>query len=328
MGLRIRFLASLYPAVVAAALGTAACGTQTDASNAAQPITLFTGPRSGAYFSLGEALADIYNAKISGARITAQGSNGPEGASINAEAVESGKADMAFSRSDLAYLAFRNGAGEAAAQGHLRAMAVLYTNAVHVMVRRASGIEHWGDIRGKRVQMGDDSGANSGTLTRMILEGEGLSPDEVQIVPNPRNAVSRLRSGELDVRIFASAYPLSGIGDVGPSSGLQFLRIDAEATDRLRARFPFFKPTIIPKGTYTGQDADYETVGIDGLLLCRDTLPESLVYEMTKTLFDALPDLMREQPAARLINVGRAPATPVPLHAGAARYYRERDLFR
>jgi TRAP transporter TAXI family solute receptor len=96
----------------------------------------------------------------------------------------------------------------------------------------------------------------------------------------------------------------------------------------LRTRFPFFKPAVIPKRTYRGQEIDYQTVGIDGLLLCRDTVPESLVYQMTRSLFEALPDLMRDQPAARLINVGRAPATPVPLHPGAARYYRERDLFR
>ena len=34
------------------------------------------------------------------------------------------------------------------------------------------------------------------------------------------------------------------------------------------------------------------------------------------------------QTSARLIDLVNAPATPVPLHPGAARYYRERDLFR
>jgi TRAP transporter TAXI family solute receptor len=321
-----RFLLPLI--ALAASICTISCGT-TDASMPAQRLTFLTGPSTGAYFHLGKALADIYNAKIPEAHVTAQGADGPGGAGANAEAIESGHADVAFSRSDLAYLAFRSGSTrDDQPHGHLRAIAVLYTNAVHVVVRRDSGIRRWADVRGKRVQLGDESAGNGGTLTRMILEGEDLSLDDVQMVPNPRNAVARLKSGELDVRIFASAYPLGTIDGVGSANGLDLLPIDPEAVDRLRTRFPFFKPAVIPKRTYPGQEIDYQTVGIDGLLLCRDTVPESLVYQMTRSLFEALPDLMRDQPAARLINVGRAPATPVPLHPGAARYYRERDLFR
>lgn len=308
---------------------TVACGASGASATSPRPVILLTGPSTGAYFPLGSALAEIYNARIPEAHVIAQGTTGPEGAGANAGAIESGQADLAFARSDLAYAAFRNGtARDERPHTHLRALAVLYTNAVHVLVRRASGIENWRDVRGKRVQVSDESGGSAGPLARMVLEGHGLQLSDVQIVPSPRNAVARLRAGELDVRISASAYPLTTIEDVGETSKLRLMSIETDAVDRLRSRFPFFKPAVIPKGTYHGQDADYQTVGIDGLLLCRDSMPESQAYEMTRTLFDALPDLTRAQPAARLINVGRAPATPIPLHPGAARYYRERDLFR
>ena len=327
-GHRFLFLSSAV-LVALCALGTAACETATGASVPVRPVTLFTGPSSGAYFYLGKALADVYNKKIPDAHVTAVGNDGPGGAGVNAAAVEMGEADLGFSRSDLAYVAYRNGsASDPNGHPHLRAMAVLYANAVHVIVRRESGISRLADIRGKRVQIGDDTGTSSGSLARMVLDSAGLSVQDVQIVPNPRNALSRLRAGEMDVRVFASGYPVGSLDDVGPASGVRMLPLDQAAVDRLRSRFPYFKPAVIPKGTYRGQDEDYQTVGIDGLLLCRDTMPEALVYQMTRSLFEALPDLMRDQPAARLINVGRAPATPVPLHPGAARYYRERDLFR
>jgi hypothetical protein len=315
--------------VALSALGAAACETATGASVPVRPVTLFTGPSSGAYYYLGKALADVYNTKIPGAHVTAVGNDGPGGAGVNAAAVEDGEADLGFSRSDLAYVAYRNGStSDPNGHPHLRAMAVLYANAVHVIVRRESGITKLADIRGKRVQIGDETGTSSGSLARMVLESAGLSVQDIQIVPNPRNALSRLRAGEMDVRVFASGYPVGSLDDVGPASGVRMLPLDQDAVDRLRSRFQYFKPAVIPKGTYRGQDEDYQTVGIDGLLLCRDTMPEALVYQMTRSLFEALPDLMRDQPAARLINVGRAPATPVPLHPGAARYYRERDLFR
>ena len=290
---------------------------------ATRTLLLLTGPSTGAYAPLGRALADAYNRRLPRLHVTAQSPEGPRGAGENAQAVEDGKADLGFSRADLAFQAFRRSGGGAS---HLRSIAVLYTNAVHVLVRRGSGIKRGEDMRGRRVQVTED--AAGGPLARFVLEAYGLTLDDVQSVDNPRNAVARLKSGELDVRVFASAYPLPGIDDVSESSAIKLLSLAPDVVERLRSRFSFFKPTVIPRGTYRGQTADVQTVGIDGLLLCRDTMPEDLVYELTRGLFEAIHDESPAQNFTRLINTSNAPATPVPLHPGAARYYRERDLFR
>jgi TRAP transporter TAXI family solute receptor len=293
-----------------------------------RPVVLLTGPVSGAYSPLGQALAAIYNIKVPGVRVTAESTDGPEGAALNAIAVETGKADLAFSRADLAFQSFsrRLDVGSESSVSHVRSIAVIYTNVVHLLVRRASGIRRGEDMRGHRVQMADEG--SGGALARVIIEGHGLAPGDVQIVSPSGNALARLKSGGLDVRVFASAYPLAGIDDVGETSAVALLSLAPSVVHRLRSKFPFFKPAVIPKGTYRGQSRDVPTVGIDGLLLCRDTMPESLAYDLTKALFEALPELSRTQNAARLINAVNAPATPVPLHPGAARFYRERDLFR
>ncbi len=289
-------------------------------------LLLLTGPSTGAYAPLGQALADAYNKRVPRLRVTAQSTDGPRGAGENAQLLENGKADLGFSRADLAFQVFRRSAGAGAAGSHLRSIAVLYTNAMHVLVRRASGITRGEDIRGHRLQVTEDG--SGGALPRFVLEAYGLTLNDVQSVDNPRNALARLKSGDLDVRVFASAYPLPGIDDVGESSEVALLSLSAEVVERLRSRFSFFKPAVIPKGTYRGQSADVQTVGIDGLLLCRDTMPEDLVYELTRGLFEAINEQSPAQNFTRLINTTNAPATPVPLHPGAARYYRERDLFR
>jgi TRAP transporter TAXI family solute receptor len=311
-----------------AALGAAGCRSTDAAVAPRRDLVLLTGPSTGAYVSLGAALAEVYNKRLTDARVTATPSEGPRGAGATAATLAAGKADLALSRSDLAYQVYRGGAsGSDEAGTHLRSIAVVYANAVHVVVRRGSGIARGAEFRNHRVQVSGDE-PQGGALARAVLDGYGIELSDVQIVPDARNAVARLKAGELDVRIFASAYPLAGIDDVGEESALRLMSIEPEVIDRMRSRFPFFKPAIIPKGTYKGQHEDVQTVGIDGLHLCRDEMPESLVYELTKSLFEALPDLAKTQRIARLIDIGRAPATPVPLHPGAARYYRERDLFR
>ena len=62
--------------------------------------------------------------------------------------------------------------------------------------------------------------------------------------------------------------------------------------------------------------------------VCREDLDENLVYTLTKTLFDALPDLVQTHVAAKAVSVEGGPATPLPLHPGAARFYRERELLQ
>jgi TRAP-type uncharacterized transport system substrate-binding protein len=50
----------------------------------------------------------------------------------------------------------------------------------------------------------------------------------------------------------------------------------------------------------------------------------TLVYGVTKAFFQALPELSAfDTPPLRQMNTEDASATPIPLHEGAARYYRE-----
>jgi TRAP transporter TAXI family solute receptor len=108
--------------------------------------------------------------------------------------------------------------------------------------------------------------------------------------------------------------------------GIRLLPVEPDAVARIRADYPFFKPVVIPTGTYRGLERDLPTVGVDNLLVCRVGLDEELVYQMTRVFFNQLPALVRAHVAARQVSREQGPATPIPLHPGAARYYREQGL--
>ena len=131
---------------------------------------------------------------------------------------------------------------------------------------------------------------------------------EIYWTPFQHGAITRVTTA--DVRLI-------------PIGREQIARIQ-ERTERSR----FLKSTMIPRGTYPRQDHDILTLGEDILLLCRKDLPEPLVYELTKALFDSVAVLMTAHPAASGIDPERGPMTSIPLHPGAARYYRERELPR
>jgi TRAP-type uncharacterized transport system substrate-binding protein len=64
------------------------------------------------------------------------------------------------------------------------------------------------------------------------------------------------------------------------------------------------------------------------LIVCRRDLDEQVVNDLTEQLFAVFPRLARIEATLRFLNLEEAPATPIPLHPGAARYYRERELSR
>jgi TRAP transporter TAXI family solute receptor len=104
--------------------------------------------------------------------------------------------------------------------------------------------------------------------------------------------------------------------------------LSGEPIERLRHDYPFLRVTVIPRDTYTGMSGAIRTIGVDSLLICRRDLDEPLVYDLTRRFFDALPSLSSSLGALRFMDLDQAPATPIPLHDGAARFYRERELLR
>ena len=75
-----------------------------------------------------------------------------------------------------------------------------------------------------------------------------------------------------------------------------------------------------------GVDKTLRTVGVPSVLLCRADLDERLVHDVTAMIFNPQENSASLAQARHWSDVRQAAATPVPLHAGAARYYREREL--
>ena len=88
-----------------------------------------------------------------------------------------------------------------------------------------------------------------------------------------------------------------------------------------------FSISGIPAGTYKGQDSAVEVATVQNYLVTRSDLKDDVVYEMTKTLFDNLPALQAAHAAAKAVKLDEAAKSPpVPLHPGAAKFYKEKGI--
>ena len=242
--------------------------------------------------------------------------------------IERDQIDLAMIQTDVAYLGYTHGVGHAGGpQRKLRGVAVLYTNPVRLLATRAGRIRNITDLRGKRVFIGTGHNPTEYTV-KMTLEGVGLSFGDIDAKWMPNDAVvPALRAGELDAAFLrGSTDPSPDVQEMKNIPGVSFIPIAPDQIERIRAHHPFLHSTSIPAGMY-GDHPEIETVGVDMLLACRDDLPEELVYWVTRTLFESLPALADSLNALRQIDLEQVQASPIPLHPGAARFYRGRELF-
>jgi uncharacterized protein len=245
------------------------------------------------------------------------------GSLVVLSSVQQGKGDFGFSLADVAYLAYRRGIDpDPFPHTNVRAIGTRWINALYAAVPRNSDIRTMADFKGKRIGIVPRGSAGE-LLTRLMLEAHGLQYGDVKpTFLEVDRLTTELRQGRIDVAILTGT-PLSNLHADITEAGLQIVPIQREVVSKIRGQYPFVK--VVPLNAELSPGADLITVGVDSILVCRADLEEPIAYELTKAFYGLLSNLAREQPSVA-INPGNASATPIPLHPGAARFYREQEI--
>jgi hypothetical protein len=315
--------ASRSPGAVALLLAATAAAACRPSPQPAPRVTLrlTTGTPGAAFHPLGQALASAWRTAMPALDIAVQES---AGSVANVDGLQQGSADVGLAYADVAYMAFTGQLGDQPqALADLRGIAVLELAPVHLVIRAGSGIHGPGDLKGRRVAVGP-TGSGSALTAGLVLRAFGIDAGAVRVESLRYNeAASRLADGTVDAMFVNGRDPMESV--LGSTrAGARVLPLSGPAIERLRHEYPFFKPTMIRGGTYPGHPDAVLTIGVDNLLVCRRELAEPLVHDVTRAFFAGAPALS----VLSFIDLDQAPATPIPLHDGAARYYRERELAR
>lgn len=301
----------------------AACGSASVGEAAATPPTIrvSTGARAGSFRPLIEALVKRYAELLPDVRIEAVNTPGSLG---NLQELQDGTVDIGLAQAGLTHMAYN---GRLLDAGHpfknIRGIAVLNSSPVHLLVGPHSTVRVVDDLKGRRVSIGRDGAS---VTSHLVLRGF-FPAGEVQEVEGAGGTTAMLLANTIDATFAVSGVPSEEVWR-HTKAGARLLELRGPAVDRLRTTFPFFRPDIIPAGTYPGQNEAVHTLSVDVVLLARVGLDAGLVRRLTDALFRMLPQLSAELPFLKRMEPERAPATPVPLHPGAVLYYRERELAR
>ena len=255
------------------------------------------------------------------------------GAVFKIQALEEHDADLALVDADLAYAAFAKGTalrGEPHTQ--LRGIAVVFARVLHIVVRADSSLHNLADLRAVPIGYGlprtDDLMVPPFRYDDLVGIDEPVKDDIEHATFSLGDLVGAVAKNTIASGIVLTAYPSAPLSRLARDVGIRLIELGPQTSARLRNKDPFYKPVVIPKGTYHGQGEDIGTVGIDSLIVCRDDLDEDIAYRVAKTFFEDLPQMAVSWDVTLQFDPSRGAATPIPLHLGAARYYRERELLR
>ncbi|MDJ0951368.1 MAG: TAXI family TRAP transporter solute-binding subunit [Alphaproteobacteria bacterium] len=327
--------------IPAIALGLAlACGAWGLAAQETGFFRIATGSTGGTYFPIGGLIANAVSSPPGSRACEDGGSCGvpgliaaaisTTGSVANVEAVAKGTIESGLSQADVAFWAF-SGTGiyrKKKPLDDLRAIANLYPESVHLVVRADSGIKSVADLKGKRVAVGEEG---SGTLVdaEIILRAYGLSRRNIKasyVKPGP--ASDLLAEGKLDGMFFVAGAPAGAVQDLARRTEIRLVSIAGDKADALIKRYRFFARGRIDADIYEGV-AGAETVTVGAQWVTSAAIEEDLVYALTRSLWhDTTRKLLdRGHPKGKQILLENAiDGVAIPLHPGAARYYSEIGL--
>lgn len=287
-------------------------------------FVLATGSEKGVYYALGQGIAEA--AKKADININVLSS---QGSAENLYWLSNDKAQLCIAQSDTVYNAY-NGLGQFTEKiTNIQAIASLYTEAVHILVRNPLHIRKIEDFKGKRISIGPEgSGTESNALA--ILEAAGITSNETQILHlHSEDSIKALNEGKVDIVFFTSGYPSDIVKIILQNKSAYFFKPNPEILQRLIDIYPFFVITAIPPGTYPNQDEDITTVGVTALLIGRSDLDNNLVYIFTQSIFTnktVIANYHKKGLDIDLKSVFRGVA--IPISDGAKQFYDEKGVYK
>lgn len=293
-------------------------------------VAVGTSTREGVYFPVARGICGLVNAGRDTHRVRCL-ANTTGGSIYNVQALMTGELDVAVTLAGLAYEAYK-GTGEFKAFGsnpELRAISVLYTQPVSVIVKKNSEIKTLDDLSGKRINIGNLGSGKRGTA-ELLLKVLNLSRKDFAEIHefNTKRMGEAFCTEKVDILIEAIGNPSSFLRRMIGECGGRFIEIPRKVADLMKKFEPYFEPGVIPGGMYAGQDKDVSTVNLNVVLISTARVSPDTIYEISKAMFDQFPKLKEIHPVLSTA----APQTMIaqgeviPFHEGAARYYREAGL--
>jgi len=295
-------------------------------------ITIGTGGVTGVYYAAGGAICRLMNKerKTHNMRCSVESTGG---SAFNINAIKAGDLDFGMAQSDVQFNATK-GQGpfkDGGAHADLRAVFSIHPEPFTVLARKDGGVNKFEDFKGKRFNVG-----NPGSGTRSSMEellgamGWKLSDFSLASELKADEHGPALCDNKIDGFYYGVGHPSANIQDPTTACGAKLIPLTGPAVSKLVAERPYYASATIPGGLYANNPNATETYGVLATLVVSAKTPDDAVYALTKSVFDNFDEFKKLHPALANLNPAKMvkDGLSAPLHAGAAKFYKEKGWLK
>ncbi len=295
---------------------------------------LNTASTGGTYHPVGTAISTLTKIKLLPKKKFSLTAVNSAGSGANVQALGAGTADFAIIQGLFGSYAATGTGPVSAPQKNLRSITMLWQNVEQFVLAnskvKSGTVDDLKGVKGMSMAMGKQNSGTIGSNT-VLLSGMGIdiNKDYKLVYAGYGPSADAMANGQAIGGGLPSGPPTGAITKLMASNEGKFTILDVtpEQAKAMDGGRNLWVPYTIAAGTYPGQTKDIKTIAQPNFLAVNASVDEEHVYLVTKTMYENLGFLTAIHPATKAMAVEKAMAgLPVPLHPGAARYYKEIGL--
>ncbi|WP_166265530.1 TAXI family TRAP transporter solute-binding subunit [Marinobacter caseinilyticus] len=292
-----------------------------------------TATTGGTYYPVGVALSTLIKVRLEPTSSISVSAISSAGSGENLKLMDEDQIQFGILQGLYGAWAWKGSGPVPKAYKNLRSVTMLWQNVEHFVVRsslaKTGTMEDMTNLYGKSFSIGARNSGTEGS-GRFILGQLGVDLEKVDIAYLGYGpSADSMQNGNIDGMNIPAGVPASAVTRAYANMGKDITTLDVteDQLAKINSEFELWTPYDIPADTYPNQAKDIHTIAQPNILSVRADVPEEDVYQITKTIYANLPFLNNIHPATKAMALEKAIAgLPMPLHPGAARFYREQGL--
>jgi len=219
---------------------------------------------------------------------------------------------------------------------NLRGWYPYYVVGLHIVVLKDSPIKTFEDLRGKRISV-HTKGSGSEEIVRDAFIGLGLPYEDFK--PHfltYEAAEEALKARTIDVAIWTTGIPVPKMYELGATQEYRMIEVPEKLIkEKVMPRLPVFNAVHLEAEKIYGGGKGYVgppkvwIVGTYTIAEVHKDLPDDLVYQMTKVIWENRKILTRwhPTPAEMSYEMVKVMEDSLPTHPGAKKFYEESGVW-
>ncbi len=316
---------------VAAAAGLAAAVGFGPAASA-QTIEFVAGQLGGGWYTMSTGMAKIMQDKISGLNVKVV----PGGGTANPSKIQQGQSQLGMGL-DIFAKAARDGTGIYQGKPHDKVMMIgqsFSDNYLHFIRAEGAPLGFADAFKAKDIKIGVTKAGSSDEMSfRFVQEYYGTSYDAmrrngVKIVQGDYNELaSAFKDRQIDYLFIVLGIPGAAVIDMSQGRKGELLAWPDDISNDFAKKYGYSKGAF-PATTYPAyQKGPVSTIIMATTLMVSSDLDPEVAYKVTKTICENQAELPKVHASMDVFDCKSAVKnTPVPVHPGAMKYYKEKGF--